>query len=116
MATGETKKGLFGGEKEVLKKEKIWEQVGWSDCEIDGERLNHDINTALEQLNQEGFELVAIVPIISRGYNYKYQVGGMSYFREKFRETVRSEGVNYGFGYGYSYTEGVSVIAKKTAC
>lgn len=104
VPTGETKKGLFGGEKEVTRKEKQWEQTGWSNREIDGQRLANDIAMATEELNSHGYEVVAIESVTSGAYDYKYEVkfGGINH-----------GGGGYGYGYGYSYTEGVTIIAKK---
>ncbi len=104
VPTGETKKGFFGGEKEVVRKEQQWQQTGWSDCEIDGQRLAKDIAAAVEKLNSEGYEVVAIESVISGAYNYKYEV--------KFGD-IDHGGGGYGYGYGYSYTEGVTIIARK---
>ncbi len=51
VATGETKRGLFGGEKAVTREEKRLQQVGWSDREIDGPRLARDLDEAIQELN-----------------------------------------------------------------
>ena len=105
VPTGETKKGLFGGEKEVTRKEEKWQQTGWSDREIDGGRLAQDIAKATAQLNSEGFDVIAVESVISGAYNYSYEL--------KFPQGVNG-GAGYGYGYGYSYTEGVTIIAKKS--
>lgn len=104
VPTGETKRGFFGGEKQVTRKDQQWQQTGWSDREIDGPRLAKDIAAATEKLNSEGYEIVAIESIISGAYDYKYEVkfGGINH-----------GGGGYGYGYGYSYTEGVTIVAKK---
>jgi hypothetical protein len=107
VPTGETKKGFFGGEKEVVKKESQWKQTGWSDTQIDGQRLANDMNSAIEQLNKEGYEVVTIESITSGAYNYhwgKYASAGNG---------NNSPSTCYSYGYGYSYTEGVTIIAKK---
>ncbi|MEZ6931724.1 hypothetical protein [Aeromonas sp. S16(2024)] len=104
VSTGEITKGFFGGEKEVTVKKKEWQQTGWSDHEIDGECLSNDISTAVEKLNREGYEVIAIQPITSGAYNYK--VG-------KFSAHMNTADTCYSYGYGYSYTEGVTIIAKK---
>jgi hypothetical protein len=106
VPTGETKKGLFGGEKEVTVKKQEWQQTGWSDCEIDGECLSYDINTAVEKLNREGYEVIAIQPITSGAYNYKWA---------KYSSHLNTADTCYSYGYGYSYTEGVTIIAKKSS-
>ena len=104
VPTGETKKGLFGGEKEVTVKKQEWQQTDWSDCEIDGECLSNDINTAVEKLNREGYEVIAVQPITSGAYSYK---------RDKYSSHLNTADTCYSYGYGYSYTEGVTIIAKK---
>lgn len=106
VPTGETKKGFFGGEKDVTRKQKSWEQTSWSDREINGHRLANDIAAATEELNSQGYEVVAIESVTSGAYDYKYEVkfGGMNH-----------GGGGYGYGYGYSYTEGVTLIAKKAS-
>lgn len=104
VPTGEIKKGFFGGEKEITRKEQQWQQTGWSNREIDGRRLASDIAAATEKLNSEGYEIVAIESVISGAYDFKYEV--------KFGN-VNHGGGGYGYGYGYSYTEGVTLIAKK---
>jgi len=58
---------------------------------IDGKRLSSDIASAVASLNQENYEVVTVLPVIS----------GDS--KESFMPSSR---------YGFSYTEGVSIIAK----
>ena len=105
VPTGEKTKGFFGGEKDVTRKEKQWEQTGWSDCQIDGERLAADIEKAIESLNAEGYELVSVSEAISGNYSWQTNNGRHS----------GGGGWGYGYGYGYSYTEGVTIVAKKMA-
>ncbi len=59
VPTGETKKGFFG-DKNVTKKETQWMQTGWSDCLIDSERLANDLAKVVEDLNNKGYEIVAL--------------------------------------------------------
>jgi hypothetical protein len=94
VPTGEKKKGFLGFEKDVTKQEMQFHQTGWSDCEIDGDQLAADVAKETAALNQEGFEVVAVTPVISG--TYKYDWSAVSH---------------YGYGYGYSYTEGVLLIA-----
>jgi hypothetical protein len=113
VPTGEKKKGLFGGEKDVTKKETRWQQTGWSDSMVDGERLSRDIESAVKNLNAEGYEVVSILSIISGNYYYQFNSQGISSKRRILSETEKvSGGGSFGFGYGYSYTEGVTIIAK----
>ncbi|QTP58325.1 hypothetical protein HNO53_06125 [Billgrantia antri] len=107
VPTGEKKKGFFGGEKYVTKKETQWEQTGWSDCRIDGERLANDLAEVVDGLNSEGYEVVSVTPVTSGAYDWKYQVqsGGAA-----------DNGYGgYGYGYGYSFTNSLIVTAKKSA-
>ena len=105
VPTGEKKKGLFGGEKDVTRKEAKWEQTGWSDSRIDSQRLAQDLSEAVNTLNQEGFEVVSVTPITSGAYDWAYKV-----------DTFMGQGeggYGYGYGYGYSYTNSLIVTAKK---
>ena len=116
VPTGETKKGFFGGEKAVFAREKKWQQTGWSDCQVDGQRLSQDIARAVESLNQDGYEVVSISPVTSGAYFYQYNDKGITSSPRILLETEKvSGGGSYGFGYGFSYTEGVTVIAKRVA-
>jgi len=74
------------------------EQKGWSDCEVDGERLAKDISNIVEQLNKDGYEVLSISNIVSGAHQSDYST---------------SDNSSYGLGYGYSFTEGVMVLAKK---
>lgn len=104
VPTGETTKGFFGGEKEVMRKEEKWEQTGWSDHEIDGARLAKDVADAVATLNDQDYEIVTISEVTSGRYNYAYQTSGGANC---------NGGWGYGYGYGYSITEGVMIVAKK---
>lgn len=105
VGTGETKKGLFGGDKEVKKTVTEWQQTGYSDTRIDGARLTRDIESAVSSLNQEGYEVVSITPITSGQYNFSYQTTGSGHSGDS----------GYGYGYGYSITEGVTILARRNA-
>jgi len=104
VPTGEKKKGFFGGMKNVLVKEEQWVQTGRSDCEIDGEKLAEDLQTAILDFNRNGYEVLSVSPVTSAQYDFKWKehVGGQDH-----------GGSGYGYGYGYSYTEGMVIIGKK---
>jgi hypothetical protein len=106
VPTGEVKKGLLGGEKPIMREEQQWVETGTSDCIVDGPRLAEDIDQAVIEINNEGYEVVSIMPVISGRYNYAYQANGA-------RLDNHCAGGGYGYGYGYSYTEGVVIIARK---
>lgn len=106
VPTGETKKNWLGSEKQITKKVASQKIVGWSDSEIDGEKLSANINKEMERLNSENIRIISITPITSGRYNYQYSSQGISILSET--EKV-SGGGSYGFGYGYSYTEGVLI-------
>lgn len=107
VATGETKKGFFGGEKDVFRKESQWEQTGWSDCRIDSERLANDLAEVIKGLNSEDYEVVSVTPITSGSYDWKYNVKSGGYQDSGYG--------GYGYGYGYSFTNSLIVTAKKIA-
>jgi len=114
VPTGETKKGLLGGEKQVTRKEKQWKNTGWSDCKIDGERLTDDLQKAIEKLNQEGYFVRSVTSVLSGAYRYQYQAEGITSSPRALRNTEAVKGgSSYGYGYGYSYTESLIIHATK---
>ncbi|EBR3468898.1 TPA: hypothetical protein G8N71_000671 [Salmonella enterica] len=100
VPTGNTKRflGFIDIEEKIRKKEVV--QEGWSDCQVDGERLNEDITRTVDKLNQDGFEVISITPVTSGNWGFKYDSGSIN------------NGTGRG-GYGYSYTEGVLILAKE---
>lgn len=104
VPTGETKKSIFGRDKSVTIKQEQWEQTGWSDREIDGQRLTNDIAAVAQTLNNDGYNILSIMPVTSGAYNSD---------REYQTDASLQAGWGYGYGYGYSYTEGVVIIACK---
>lgn len=102
VATGETKKGFFGGDKPVKVDKTEWVKTGYSDTEINSERLAEDIEKATTGLNQDGYRVVSVTPVISGAYDRAYKCGPEG-----------DGGYGYGYGYGYSYTNSVIIIAEK---
>nr|WP_194246626.1 hypothetical protein [Pseudomonas syringae] len=98
VPTGEIKKGFFG-DKEIMKKETQWQQTGWSDSQIDGEQLSKDVEDAVARLNDDGYEIQTVLPIVSGAYDYalKYR-----YEIRHDRSDPNSKDQSYVFGYGYS--------------
>ncbi|MFM0649873.1 hypothetical protein PQR14_36625 [Paraburkholderia bryophila] len=114
VATGETKAGFFGGQKDVTRTETQRQQAGWSDCEIDGRRLADEVSKAIAELNSEGYEAINVSEITSGSYRYEYNSQGITSSKRILSETEKvSGGGSYGFGYGYSYTEGVLILARR---
>ncbi|MFT2112707.1 hypothetical protein [Marinomonas sp. 2405UD68-3] len=116
VPTGETKKGLFGGEKEVTRKETRWEQTGFSDKKIDSERLAEDLQIAVSKLNDQGYTITQVTPVISGEYDYKYQAQGVTSSPRILSDgEAVSGGASFGYGYGYSYTDSLIIVAEKNA-
>lgn len=110
VPTGETKKNWLGQEKQVTKRMASQKITGWSDSEIDGERLSNDINNEIEKLSSQNMRVISISPITSGRYNYQFSSQGISSSPRLLSDTEKvSGGGSYGFGYGYSYTEGVLI-------
>jgi hypothetical protein len=112
--TGKKKKLLFGRTEDIY--ETIEEDVedGYSDSIIDSNRLSEDLNKLITKLNEDGFEVVNITPIISGNYQYKWQAQGITSSKRLLSETEKVQGgASYGFGYGFSYTDSLLVHAKK---
>jgi hypothetical protein len=98
IPTGEKTRDLFGlVELDRTRPKRQRVQTGWSDCTVDDARLAEDMANEIAALNEEGYEIVAVVPITS-GYHH-----GSA-------EIVTG---TYGYGYGYSYTSGVILVAKE---
>jgi hypothetical protein len=70
----------------------IFKEQKSSDCQVDSERLQRDVQLALEELNREGYEVVAITPITSGNYSSSSNDYG-------------------GYGYGFSYTDAILITA-----
>lgn len=114
IPTGETKKGLFGNEKEITRKSKQWKQTGWSDSKVDSNRLSKDLEEVIATLNNEGYKVQSITPVVSGAYDFKYQAEGITSSARLFGNTEAVKGgASYGYGYGYSYTDSLIVVAEK---
>lgn len=110
VPTGETRKNWFGNEKQVTKRVASQKITGWSNSEIDGERLSTDINNEIGKWSSENIRIISISPITSGSYNYQFSSQGISSSPRLLSDTEKvSGGRSYGFGYGYSYTEGVLI-------
>ena len=90
--------GLFHGKKlekaPVYGEEKYWEHKSFSDTENDGEKFNRLIEEAVAKLDNEGFKVISVTPVVSGKYSYGAMIEG-------------------GYGFGYSYTSGVTILAQK---
>jgi hypothetical protein len=102
VPTGETEKGLFGRERDVMREEEQFVKTGVSDCDVNGKRLAEDVANAVALLNHEGYEVVAITPITTGRHH-----------SEVLREFAH--GIEGGLGYGYSFTKGVIITARRVA-
>ena len=105
ISTGEKKRGFFGRESDVTKTETQWQQTGWSDCEVDGERLARELQVEIDRLNSDGYSVVSVSPITSGRYDYRYQPNGSA--------AGSCSGGGFSFGYGYSITEGLIIVAHR---
>ena len=114
VPTGETKKGIFGSEKQLVRKETKIKQVGWSDSKIDGARLAEDLECVVKKLNRDGFKVDSVTPVVSGAYDYKYRSQGISSSKRLLSETESvSGGASFGYGYGYSHTESLIVVGTR---
>ncbi len=90
-------------------KEERWEQTGWSDCEIDGGQLAENLQSAISNLNEDGYEVISVSPIESGKYDYKYD------YKTHSMGASGGAGYGYGYGYGFSHTEDLTIIARKSS-
>jgi len=114
VPTGEKKRSIFGDEKEITKKEYRRVQTGTSDSQIDGVRLANDIDAATTALQNEGYEVLTITPVMSGKYAYHVEPGSIESSVGFLRDGYKVSGKgSWAYGYGYSYTEGVLITARK---
>ena len=89
-------------------------EVKIPDCCVDSERLQIDLDVAISRLNDSGYEVHSIVPVISGAYSYQYRDDEISSSARLMGNTEAIDGgVSYGYGYGYSFTDSLIVIARK---
>lgn len=105
VPTGEIKKGFFGREKEVARKERKVIQTGVSNSKIDGIALGIAIDQAVSSLNQDGYEIVSITPVTSGSYDFREISSSMA-----TGQPIIEGG---GYGYGFSFTSGVLLLGRK---
>lgn len=98
VPTGRKRPGIFGGERDITKQVTEWEKTGYSDCEIDGDRLSKDLSKAIDNLNENGYYVVSVTETTPGRFDWNYE--------------YRDHSGGYGYGYGYSVTEGLIVVAK----
>ena len=99
--TGEKTKSLFG-KKAVTEKKKRWVELDeYGNTRRDGQRLAQDIESVLNRLETEGFEIVSATPVESGEYScQEFGRGGQF-------------GANTCASWGYSFTEGILVTARR---
>jgi len=98
VETGEVKKTLLSGSVPITKIVTTRKQTGQSDCEIDSQRLSEDIEKYSNQLANEGYDIISILPVISGSWRHNTNLSGSA---------------GWGYGYGYSYTDGVTIVGRK---
>ena len=109
IPTGDTKRGLLGVKKTIYREEGEWIDTGSaSDCVIDGEQLAIDIDKAIKEYTDEGYEVVSMQPITNGNYQADYDI-----------RTIDNKGMpfsvgGYGYGYGFSYTSGMLITFTKS--
>ncbi len=79
----------------VFEEQDVWVTTDTSTTEIDGEKFNQSIEKAVAELDDEGFDIIAITPVISGHHESKFSM---------LHNTL--------WGYGGSHTEGVTILAK----
>ena len=94
------------------KREQMWQakpndsEWQYSNCKIDSERLNNDLQLAIESLNTQGYKVVQITPITSGDYNFSDHLSDP----HLLGSGVTTEG---GYGYGFSYTDSLVILAEQ---
>ncbi|WOT04432.1 hypothetical protein [Shewanella youngdeokensis] len=98
---------------ETDKREQMWaanpktSQWEYSSCKVDSERLNNDLQQAIAQLNDDGYQVVQITPITSGDF----QFSDHSTDPHLLGSSVSTAG---GYGYGFSYTDSLVILAEQS--
>ncbi|EGQ7759752.1 hypothetical protein WM008_23865 [Vibrio vulnificus] len=113
VPSGQYERGLLGKKPIMTKiKEKI--EVGTSKSRIDSERLATDLEIKINELNEQGFTVKQVVPVISGDYDYLYSDEGVTSSLSLFTGNEKiTGGASFGLGYGYSFTDSLIIIAEK---
>lgn len=75
---------------------------------VDGIRLARDVEQAATRLEQEGYEVISVVPVIGGRWNYqKYDARTEGVFK---RPTVSPDTCA---SWGYSMTDGMMIVARR---
>ncbi|MGS0682116.1 hypothetical protein ACVBIL_13225 [Shewanella sp. 125m-7] len=99
---------------ETDKREEVWaakpkkSEFEYSTCKIDSERLNNDLQLAIETLNNDGYKVVQITPVTSGDFAFRDHFSDPHFLGNG----VSTEG---GYGYGFSYTDSLIILAEYIA-
>ena len=97
---------------ETNKREEMWaakpktSEFEYSTCKVDNQRLNADLQIAIENLNHDGYKVVQITPVLSGDFG----------FEDHFSDPhLLGNGVTTsgGYGYGFSYTDSLIILAEQ---
>lgn len=80
---------------------------------VDLEETNTVMNNLLIHVQNEGFSVESITPIIS-GVG-QFQCGRIDQKGAQLTKWLKPSVGSYGYGFGYSYTNGFMILAKKTS-
>ncbi len=105
---GVFKKKEIEVEEPVIETREEWVPTGeFSDTNIDMDDLSRRITDACNGLDEKGYDVLSITPILEGRYSYKTRAGGTGNVA-----TGSTGGWGWGYGYGYSLTDGVVIIGK----
>lgn len=106
IPTGETKKllGVLSYDETVKSSAKV--ATGPSDSVVDGKRLAYDMQLAIVGLEEDGYEVVSVMPVTSGCHHHEVR-------EVKGKGFTATPVAGWGYGYGFSYTEGVIITARK---
>lgn len=97
---------------ETDQRQQMWEakpkttEWEYSSCKVDSQRLNNDLQQAIESLNAQGFRVVQITPITSGDFHFSDHLSDP----HLLGNGVTTEG---GYGYGFSYTDSLVILAEQ---
>lgn len=113
VPSGNYEKGIFG-KKPIMTQIKEQIEVGVSKSRVDSIKLAADLEDEISKLNEDGYNVKQILPIISGDYDYLYSDEGVTSSLSMLtgNEKVMG-GASFGLGYGYSFTDSLIIVAEK---
>lgn len=99
--------------KTVMVESKVYGDDTATSVNVDMAQLDQDLNAAIEQLAEEGYEVMTITPITAGTGAWKVDTINPKNFMNRIFSKDTTGNAVYSYGYGFSYTQGFVILAKQ---